>query len=328
MRVTKKSIAEHLGISRTAVSLALNDSPNSTLAEETKQKILKVAKELGYNGILEKNKICYILYNREENDPRYMSDLRIIEESASKHGYNILFLNVKSKLEGFKKVKKVVQSDEIFGIVLTGPVDDEIIYILNSLKVPYIAYGVLDNKKINAVIVDAYKEGYEATKYLLKFGHKRIAFISGRLDMLVHQLRLQGYKAALEEEGIVFDPSLVQVSAEENSYEMIERMRILNINYSAIFCANTVLQFKAVQCLKEKGINIPGEISVIGCQYTELIDLCTPQLTAAVIDRSRLAETVVDALINAVKNKNEVPRAIHLTDIDIITGGTVSFCKV
>lgn len=327
MRITKKAIAEYLGISRTAVSLALNNAPNSTLSEETRERILKTAKELGYKGMIESNKICYILYNREGNDPRYLFDLRNIEEAASKRGYNILFMSVKPDVNSLKKVKKIANSGEVFAILLTGLIDAEIIYTLDSVDVPYVVYGFSDKKNINIVIPDAVKEGYEATKYLIKFGHKKIAFLSGKLDMLVHKQRLEGYKLALKEEGIAFDPALVQASANEDSYEMIERMEILNIKYSAILCANTVVQFKAVQCLKEKGYGFPGEISVIGCLYTELVDLCNPPLAAVATNHAKSADIIIEALADVVKNKNSAPKTTYLTDIKIITGGTVSTCK-
>lgn len=136
--VTKKAIADYLGISRTAVSLVLNNTPNSTVSTETRDKILKASRELGYRELEVNPKLCFILYNREANDPRYMGDLHIIEEAASKNGYGLMFTNITDQPESLTKLQKLLDSHEIDGFILTGDVDEQLIDRFNESGARYI----------------------------------------------------------------------------------------------------------------------------------------------------------------------------------------------
>ncbi|WP_144932072.1 LacI family DNA-binding transcriptional regulator [Paenibacillus sp. 32O-W] len=328
MTVTKKDIADYLGISRTAVSLVLNNTPNSTVSEETRRSILQAAKELGYRDSEIYPKICYILYNREPDDPLYIHDLRVIENVASQHGYRLIFMNVRSSTNDFNMLSKYLGNKEVSGIVLTGDIDDDILDIMEDAAVPYVVYsGVSSNRTdVNVIVTDVVKIAYEATKYLTDLGHVRIALFSGSLDTLVHQQTLAGYRKALEEAGLPYDISLVQVSKEEDGYELASRMEILEIDYSAAFCVNTVIQFGALQKLKDLGFQVPRKISLVGWGYSELVKMSVPNLTTLYIGPEE-KEIVVKRLIEIINEGDKDRRTIYLKDTVIHEGGTAALYR-
>lgn len=323
MPVTKKEIAEHLGLSRTSVSLVLNNSPSSTISEETKKKILETAKEMGFPISEQSRKICYILYNREAEDPRYMYDLKSIENAASRFDYTLIFKNVKSSPEDYLKLVKFLQVRGTDGFIVTGDIDDVIVDIMEKAQVPYLFYGGTIRDKTNVVTFDHKKVAYTATKHLIASKHRRIALFIGPLEYPIHRHNLEGYKIALQDAGIDFDQSLVQVSREEDGYELCYRMELLGIDYTAIYCTNTVIQFTALHYFKERGVHVPLEKSLIGNGYSELVEVSKPRLTTVLGDPAQI-ETVVFRLIDIIRKKVKEPEVVYLNKVKLIEGETVS----
>jgi len=327
MTVTKKDIADHLGISRTSVSLVLNNTPNNTVSEVTRNRILQAAKELGYKDFDVSPKLCYILYNRRSKDPRYMIDLRQMEEAATRYNYHLMFMSVQANPQDYQKLIKFLNSQEIAGVILNGAIDDIIINFIEETNVPYIIYGAVDRENINHVMRDRKKLSYESTRYLISLGHRRIALLSGSLELFVHKLALEGYKQALEEAGIEYDKVLIQSSKEEDGYELCCRMEVLEIPYTAAFCVNTVIQFGILQRLRERGINVPEDISLIGNGYTELVKASIPHLTTMDIPEAD-KEVVVNRLIDIIEHNSDIKERILLSNVELEQGGTVSLCRV
>lgn len=326
MPVTKKDIADYLGISRTAVSLVLNNAPNSTISEETRNNIWRAAKELGYRDTEVSPKLCYILCNRGSEDPLYVSDLRMIENVASRLDYRLLFMNIGSTNKDYVRLEKCLGNKEICGVVLSGDIDDRILDIMERSGVPYVVFSSLEREDVNIVEPDVVRIAYEATRHLIEFGHRKIALFSGRIENVVHRKTLAGYRKALEEAGIPFDKALVQIGKEEDGYELCTRMEVLDIEYTAAFCANTLVQFGALQRLKDRGVAVPANKSLIGWGMTDLVRMSMPQLTTCYIDPSE-KESVVFRLMDVIDRKEESRKTVFLKDVRLFEGGTVSWCR-
>lgn len=323
MAVTKKDIADYLGISRTAVSFVLNNTPNSTVSEETRNNIVRAARELGYRETEVSPKVCYILYNRDAEDPLYVSDLKLVENMASRHDYRLLYMTIGANAKDYKRLEKSLGNKEIEGVLITGDVDDKVLDILEQSGVPYVVFSSLENPNVNSVEPDVAKIAMECTNHLIELGHRHIALLSGGLDQLVHQKTLEGYKNALKDAGIPYDKSLVQVSKEENGYELCQRMEMLEISYTAAFCVNTLIQFGALQRLKDNGIQVPRDISLISWGMTDLVRMSMPQLTTYYFDIKEKG-IVVDRLIDLIKHGNAERKTIYMTNVKLFEGGTTA----
>ncbi|BBI35641.1 LacI family DNA-binding transcriptional regulator [Cohnella abietis] len=328
--ITKKEIAEHLGISRTAVSLVLNNAPSSTISTKTRNKILQAAKGLGYRDIELTPKLCFVLYDRDANDPRYMADLQIIESEVSRFNYGLVYMNITSAPESLKKMQKILANQEIEGFIIAGDVDEKIVDLFRHSNTPYIFHGMpLQDKEncLNLVAFDERKLAFDATEYLLSLGHTRIALFMGSLDYHIHQLTLEGFRQAHETNGIPLDYSLIQISNDENGYELCKRTKMLQLNYTAAFCANTVIQFGALQYLQSTGISVPHDISLIGSGLSELVKVSSPQLTTYYVTLEEKAKTV-SKLLEIINNRNhEGTFSSLITNFERFEGGTTAPVK-
>lgn len=329
--VTQKDIADHVGVSRTAVSLVLNNAPNSTVSEKTRQLILKAARELGYRDSDVLPKICYVFYDRNPNDPRFSHHLKVAEEAAARSGYSLVFMSIRPNPQDHQRLRELAKSSDTAGILVSGILDDTMIGILEESKVPHLYYGCTDRTDIPVVMGDYKKVAYDAVNYLIELGHRRIAFFSGSLSLLIIKRELAGYTQALQEAGIELDKSLIQTGKEEDGLELCNRMHELNIEYTAAYCANTVIQFGVLQGLKRLGIDVPGEISLIGHEYSEFVKLSVPQLTTFLMNNSQ-KELPMTRLIEMIQrnqshpNNQTAPLYELITEYDLFPGGTTAIC--
>ncbi|RAV20785.1 LacI family DNA-binding transcriptional regulator [Paenibacillus contaminans] len=328
MAVTKKEIAEHLGISRSAVSFVLNNTPNVKVSEKTRAQVLQAARELGYwdNDNEVSPKICFVLYDRDDDDPRYITFLKSVAEAAGTHQYQLLFRSVKANRESYQQLELFLKEHKVAGLIVTGAVDELFVDMIRQTKIPTVFYWGTNRSDLNIMMPDHAKVSYEATKYLLSLGHKRIAFLSGSLELVTHKNNLQGYKQALEEAGITLDKSLIQVSKEENGYELCDRMETLEIDYTAAFCVNSVIQFSVLHRLKERRVGVPNEVSLIGVEFTEFVKVSVPQLTVFYQDPDELS-LVVKRLIEIIRHKDDEPQRILLSKFGLFHGGSVTICN-
>jgi LacI family transcriptional regulator len=326
MAVTKKQIADYLGISRTAVSLVLNNVKNYSIKEETRQRILKAAAELGYNDKETDvvDKIYYILCNRELDNPRYVAALKSIEESINKFDYKIVYTSVKDDAEGLSSLHSFLSSSEIKGIILAGDVNDRIIHEVETTGIPFIVYMSRYREGINLVIPDVEGAAYNAVKYLADFGHDKILLFVSRLDIPIHQSFLTGYQKALADMNIPFNPSLVQINTEEDGYELVKRAELLNLEYTAILCANPFIQLGALMRLNEMNKIVPDDVSLLGYGYHEFMKACVPHLTSFTHDNNEIAEIILNLLYQVIHDKDKKSEQIHIRDCKLVKGGSVS----
>lgn len=317
MTVTKQQIADYLGISRSAVSIALNDTPGGTLAQKTREKIWQAARELGYKETAATPKVAYILHGREADDPRYLSNLRVAEEMAAAHGYAMLLKSVRDIAQHPAVLSDFVQMYNVSGVIVTGVLNDALIDQATQLNIPTLFYGFTERRDLPAMVPDFEQVAYKAVNYLISLGHEKIALFAGRL----YAVLMRGYRRALEEAGLPIDKSLIQISMEENGYEMSARAQLLELAFTAAFCGNNIIHFGVLQHLKEQGRAVPGEISLISHGCSELARASVPNLTGMYLSNSGIEQTVV-RLIDLIDGKGTERQTVLLSDFAFYPGGT------
>jgi DNA-binding LacI/PurR family transcriptional regulator len=289
--VTIGEIAKLAGVSKTTVSRVLNGKPDVKL--ETKERIEALIEELGFTpnvfamamskqkswtiGIIIPYEANYILSN-----PFYAEVLRGISTSLNAYGYyQLLCYNNQSNYVDVFREKRVD------GFILLSPGGNQkaLAKMLNEAEAPFSTTAkVPDKENVIYADIDNYYGATLAVDHLVSLGHRRIGCIMQGLQTLASSReRLRGYKDVLAKNSITFSDNLVKIDDGNNfiesGYRAMAKYFEDEMLPTAIFAANDMMAIGAIQAIKEKGLNIPKDISIVGFDDVPLAKYIDPPLT-------------------------------------------------
>jgi len=255
---TIKDIAQEVGLSVMAVSKALNNKPG--LKAETRDRILQAARTLNYkpNTVarsLKLNNTKTIGVVASDSSSDILSKVvRGIEDAAEKEGYNIILCNTDSNADREKKNIEVLLNKRIDGLILVSSMltGMENAGFFDNLGIPYIfAVRRSENPEADIVVNDNILGSYQIVSHLLKNGCSRIHFINMAINSPSSIDRLLGYKKALEEKGVNFDPSIVYnvKPTIEDGYVAMRQIISKDCDVNAVFCGCDVVAVGAMEQL-------------------------------------------------------------------------------
>lgn len=273
-KVTIYDISKKLKISAATVSRALNDNPK--ISEKTKALVTKTAAEMNYK----QNRLALALKNGRTNnvgvivpyiDRNFFSSvIRGIEEELTPHGYYVIISQSHEEVLNEERQLNALLNTQIDGIFMSVSKStkstDHIQKVLEE-KVPLVFFDrKMEMEGVSSVVLDDFKGGFMATQHLIQEGCKKIAHLSGDVNLEIYKNRYEGYKAALKEHNIEFNPELVlQTSSKiESGAQAVDHLWKLNEKPDAIFAAGDYAALGAVQELKSRNIKIPDEVCVVG----------------------------------------------------------------
>ena len=323
--ITIKDVARECGVGVSTVSRALNDNPD--INHKTKEKILQVVQRLGYipnnsarNLKRVEAKSIAILVKGITN-PFFTSMIEVIEEKIEKMGYSMVLHHVESKENEVEVALELIKEKRLQGIIFLGGEFNQSKERLALLSVPYIfsTAGIKpkENEQHTYSIlgVDDYAEAKKVTEFLIGLGHKDIAIICTDLsDESVGTLRLNGYKDALSEAKIKVKEELVcqlpndethDVYRMEHGYNAAKKLIDSGVEFTALFAISDTLAIGASRALREAGIKVPEDVSVIGFDGIDLGDFVAPRLTSLKQPTDEIAAASIDLLFDLIQEKSE-----------------------
>lgn len=311
-KVTIKDVAKEAGVSISTVSNALNGV--DVLNPETKSHILDVAKRLNYvpniNGKLLKSGKSKMLgfFTTSVSGPYFYTLVETMSRECDRHGYGLNIFVTKDK--------QVIMSN-----ILGGRVDGVIVY--EEMRVNENDIAVMEQNRVKAmfldreiqsesmgsIIFDSYVDAYEATKYLISLGHKKIAYISGVETMFDSEQRKAGYLDALRDYNLPHDEDYILQGyfEEESSYGAVKSF--VNVHAGklpdAFLAGNDLSAIGAMRALKSLGYDIPGDVSVVGFDDIDIAQYFTPPLTTVRNQIARQGMLVVNDLIRMIEKDEQ-----------------------
>lgn len=313
MAITIKDIAALAGVSKTTVSKIINNKDDS-ISKPTRDKVLKIMKEQNYvpnklaQSLVTKRTKTIGLLIPDIRNPFFTDISRGAEDFARKEGYNIIFCSTDEDYEREAECVSMLCEKMIDGIIFTpSSITSHEENRYNDLDIPMVLVDKnieLSNAK-GIVKVDNKNGTYEATKYLIKQGHKEILYLSGPLKNDISKERLQGYIRALEKNNLsVKEENIVEGKYRyEWAYNFIKNLE--EIKCTAICCANDLMAIGAIQALREKNFNIPEDISIVGFDDIETAKLIDPSLTTIRQPAYEMGAKASEILISSLKNKDK-----------------------
>lgn len=310
--VTIYDIAKETGYSAPTISKALNGTGG--LSEKTRKKILKEAEALGYKPNMaarslttKKSFLIGMIFEdidmqRGFEHPLFGGIMNKFRNEMENSGYDLIFLS-RSLLAKKRSYLEHCHHRNVDAVIIINPLrfDEELKELANS-EIPCVSTNFLI-PGIPSVITANREAGYEAGKFFIKNGHKDIGYISGSFTNfnLAAKERLEGFKQAMEENGIAYDDSKVEYCpfwTRKVGYEGMKKLHERHPELTAVFIANDNMAFGAMEYLKSRGIALPDDMSVIGFDDEQASEFFTPSLTTFRQNRSLIGELSAEILMN------------------------------
>jgi LacI family transcriptional regulator len=212
------------------------------------------------------------------------------------------------------------------GLLLVLPRNPEA--YLEFLHERHFPYVLIDHQGIDntgpAVGATNWQGGYDATKHLLDLGHRRIGFVSGTMDMGCAQDRLAAYKAALTDYGVAIDPALITEGDffQPQGYECARTLLALPKPPTAIFASNDVSAFGVMEAVRDLGLRIPDDISIVGFDDIHQASQVNPPLTTVRQPLEEMGRTAAAMLLDYIADPEKPVERIDLPTQLIVRGST------
>ena len=310
MNITQKVIAEKVGLSPSTVSRALADDPR--ISEETKRRVSEVAKQLGYQpnllaaGFRTGSTGMIGLIVLDITNPFYSELARGVEDCAYERGFSVILCDSDGSPDKEALYLELLQSKQVDGILMT-PISTEIgaRQKLIERNVPYVlvdAYEVPDDASM--VSVDHIRGAYMAVRHCIECGHSCIAFVGGDPKIPPVQMMLAGYKRAMSEAGLKYDPGWIcQETLEmEGGYLAMSKLLDSKNPPTAALFASDLTAIAGMRLLEERNKKIPQDFSIIGYDDIRMGELVTPALTTVAQDKYELGRISARILIHEIKS--------------------------
>ncbi|HDP35424.1 MAG TPA: LacI family transcriptional regulator, partial [Candidatus Hydrogenedentes bacterium] len=251
-RPTQRQIAEEAGVSRTTVSLVLNDVPDAHISPETRQRIFDAARRLNYYPdatarrlVSGKTRTIALVWHRGPDltyrDAFLPGILQGITHAARHYGYYVIFRPIETD-EPDDSYIELARGRHTDGLVLSGPrSDDADLLDLYRDGFPLVLQGQLPGTDIPSVDVDNVRGAMAAVRHLLALNHSRIGMVTNApLTYVSSRQRLEGYRQALEQADILYNEDLVQCGNfdEESGYAAMEALLTLDEPPTALVVAS------------------------------------------------------------------------------------------
>ncbi len=302
------------GVSPSAVSIVLNGKKG--VSAETRQKVQAVIDKLQYTPNPNPKRL---LYKKTFNIALIVSDVlpiddsfylelsKIIQHECEARDYNLIYTSLRT-VNGVKRLPNAVLASDVDGIICTCGITGKMGNDLEQLGIPIIfADFKPSDAELKYVIADYRATAIMAVEYLIRIGHRHIAYFADSGAGMLNDLPFDGYSSAMKAAGLPIDPAwlVTDFSDEESMLQSIKRLLDYKKRPTAFYCCADIHAINAMRCLKKCNVNVPEDISVMGVDDIKLSRYVEPALTTIHINREEMGRVAVTLLLELI-NGNQV----------------------
>ncbi|HLP15577.1 MAG TPA: LacI family DNA-binding transcriptional regulator [Bacteroidota bacterium] len=317
MRITISDIAKLANVSKSAVSIVLNNKPG--VSDKTRSKVLETIKKYNYSpnhiaqSLATRETKSIGLITKEINNPYFANVMKGVYDTCSQLGYSVLLGSSELSCEKELEIVNALLGKRVDGLLIS-PLQNEdsnFAYLSNLLRdnYPLVLLGEVKNYATNSVDIDNFAAAYDAVSYLIKLGHKRIAHLAGSVHSLHGQKRLEGYKQALNDNNLAINKNYI-VSVEPNiasgfnaGRQMFSKVVELP---TAVFCYNDLVAIGLVNALHQMRIPVPEKVSVIGFDNIDFSQYVQIPLTTIQMPAYEIGKSATTLLIKQIASPGDV----------------------
>jgi len=313
--VTIKDLAKILGVSVSTVSRALKDHPD--ISVKTKKAVQELAKELHYRP----NEIALSLKNRRSKIigiiiPKlvhhfFSSVIQGVENIAYDNGYQVMIYNSGESYEREVLLSSSILSFRLDGLILSmskETTDFSHFDKFDQYGIPVVFFDRVPDLPVNKVVFDDFQGAFDAVSHLIEKGCKKIAHLSASEHLDIGRLRIAGYKAALNEHGISFNPDLVvKCDTFDGAVSITKKLISDYQDIDGVFAVNDLTGIGATKAVRQVGKRVPEDIKVIGFTNEISSAVCAPSLSTVDQRGIEMGEEACKLLMENI-NKDQPPQ--------------------
>ncbi|MCC2957484.1 LacI family DNA-binding transcriptional regulator [Massilia sp. IC2-477] len=332
-------IAKLAGVSQSTVSLVINHMSGAKVSAATRNKVLRIARELGYPverpghpaAVHERNLIVY-LTDELSTSPHAMQTIDGARDAAWKHDCLLSVYATRSDPEYEQTIlQRVLGDPSLLGVVYATIFTRSVSVPAPLAGVPTVLLNCHTRERLySSVVPSEVLGGFAATTHLLDAGHRRIGLINGEGWIEAAAERLKGYRQALSTRDIPFDALLVregdwQVSS---GHEHARTLLDLPDPPTALFCANDLMAVGAIEAVRERGLDVPRQVSVVGYDDQDIARYTQPPLTTVLLPNYEMGYWAAESLVAQV-NGGVARRTSMKMDCPLVERDSVApFCRI
>jgi DNA-binding LacI/PurR family transcriptional regulator len=331
-KITIEDVAKRAGVSKGTVSAVIN--AKQSVKQTTRNHVLEVMKELHFrpkgvarnmrNSDLDKS-IGIII--KDLNYPFYTSIALGAKEYANRKGYSVVVASSENDHEGEKKVTHLFSAKDIKGAIIApiveGTAEIEHLFRLKLINYPFVLLEDVRGIQANVVAIDNLRAIKKAVKYLIDNGHSRIVHFAGPPASSHTQERIEGFRDAFSESTLAFrEEMIVSVgSRHEESYGATDRYfrdRSREDYPTAIVCFNDQQALAVIMALKDLGIRVPQDVSIVGNDDISYARAYPVPLTTIRAPQHDIGKTAAEILIRNIESSTLLPNERVVLETEFI----------
>jgi len=330
MSISISDIAQHLNLSNSTVSKALNNYAD--VSEATRELVLRTAIDMGYQPSAaarnlrrgRTDKIGLFLNTSIDYVVDYLSGIIPGAVMTAKAFEKNLIIYTITDNDPYHLLK-VCRAGEIDGVILFSThYDNQTIETLLGDNFPFVVMGrEIPDERVSYVVPDYFDGSYQATTHLINAGHRRIAFTTRPQLKTANTSRLKGYLAALSDNGIPQDEDLIVETRLEpgSGIEPTKQLLALSNRPTAIFAFHDLVAVDVITVLQERNLRVPEDISVVGFDGLRAGFMTVPHITTVAQPLELIGKRVIEIIQRHISNSDARP--IHETvPVELVVRGS------
>lgn len=326
--MTLKDIAARAGVSISTVSRVINNKDTKAASNDVQEKIWSIVRETGYTPnaaarslklgeidrpIINENKGIACIVARSENaidEPFFVDLSRSLEKEAFKHGYVLRYTFSAFDLNS-SNTFNIITNTKVDGVVVLGRFNQNLSTFLKKQykNILYAGLNCIDYS-YDQVICDGYRASIAAVKYLASLKHTSIGYIGETIS----EVRYKGYCDALKELNLPINhQNIINTHlSTDGGYNGAKKLINNKTNATAFFCANDITAIGALKAIKEAGMCVPNDISIISIDDIDMAQYVSPMLTTVHIPINELGRMAAKTLIDRIEHGHSLPIKIDI----------------
>ncbi len=313
--VTIHDVAERAGVSIGTVSAVINHK--DTVSKGTRRKVLEAISELNYRPSAAARRRLKPaaeksigLVIKEIHNPYFADIVTGVQQTASERGYHVLVVSSERAYDLEQELVELLVAKDVEGIIINPLYDEKAdlshLFEVKRRNIPLVLIENVRGIQASMVDVDNIEASKEAVTYLIGLGHKHIVHFAGPQYSMHSNERIEGVRRAFSGHRLIFaEHDIIHAGARlEDGYQAalaFFRDKNKEARPTAVTCYNDLVALGLIRALRELGLRVPEDVSVIGYDDIDMASYASVPLTTVHVPKQQMGQRATDMLIQHIE---------------------------